>query len=138
MLMLQVLLGVIIYIAICFLIGHIKFSENAKKYTLGALSIIYNAFWGYADTITALLLYGYFANLPKGSGYEVPESEAGFNAMLGIITFLMYVLLLIPINIYIQKKSKINRKVYVIINILATIVGFSVYWIFLDKSKRLF
>ena len=55
------------------------------------LSVIYNGFIGYIDTYVILLLYGYFANMPKGSGYEVPASEAGFNAILGLVTLTIFV-----------------------------------------------
>lgn len=55
------------------------------------LSVIYNGFIGYIDTYVILLLYGYFANMPKGSGYEVPESEAGFNTILGLVTLTIFV-----------------------------------------------
>ena len=102
------------------------------------LSVIYNGFIGYIDTYVILLLYGYFANMPKGSGYEVPESEAGFNAILGLVTLTIYLLLLIPINIYMKKKGKINKKTYIIANIIATILGIIIFWVFLDKNKRLF
>lgn len=102
------------------------------------LSVIYNGFIGYIDTYVILLLYGYFANMPKGSGYEVPESEAGFNAILGLVTLTIYLLLLIPINIYMKKKGRISKKTYIIANIIATILGIIIFWVFLDKNKILF
>jgi len=116
----------------------INFKEKVKKYFLLTLATIYNFFIGYIDTYVILLLYGYFANMPKGSGYEVPESEAGFNATLGGLVLIIYLLLLIPINIYIMKKGKINNKIYVIVNIIATILGIIIFWLFLNKTKRLF
>ncbi len=138
MLILYTLIGIVIYICFVLIFAKLNFKENLKKYMLLVLSVIYNVFIGYIDTYVILLLYGYFANMPKGSGYEVPESEAGFNAILGLVTLTIYLLLLIPINIYMKKKGKINKKTYIIANIIATILGIIIFWVFLDKNKRLF
>lgn len=138
MLILYTLIGIVIYIGFALIFAKLNFKENVKKYMLLVLSVIYNGFIGYIDTYVILLLYGYFANMPKGSGYEVPESEAGFNAILGLVTLAIYLLLLIPINIYIKKKGKISKKTYVIANIIATILGIIIFWVFLDKNTRLF
>lgn len=138
MLLLKILLGIIIYIGICLVVGHIKFAEKVKRHILGFLSVIYNAFLGYGNTILVLILYGYFSNQPKGSAYYIPENEAGMNAMFGVITLIIYLLILIPINIFFKKKSKITTKIYTIMSTIATVIGTLVYWIFLDKSKKLF
>ena len=138
MIMLYTLLGIIIFICVTYIIWFINFNDNVKKKILITISIIYNGFFGYIDTFFAIILYGYFANMPKGSSYAVPDTEAGFNAMLGIITLIVYLILLLPINFYMKKKSKINFKVYAIINVIATIFGLIIFWIFLDKSKVLF
>ena len=138
MVILYTLFGVLAYICFVFIVGMINFNNNVKKKILMIFSIIYNSFLGYIDTYFVLLLYGYFTNMPKGSGYEVPESEASFNAMLGIMTLVVYIILLLPINLYMKKKEKINFKVYGMVNIIATLLGFIVFWIFFDKSKSLF
>lgn len=127
-----------IYNLTVFIIGLIKFNENKKRKVLIGLSSIYNALIGYIDTFVFISLYGYFTNRPKGSGYEVPASEAGFNAMLGVITLIIYLVLLVPINIYMKKKSKVNLKVYLIVNSIATVLGIAIFGLFLDKSKKLF
>ena len=138
MLILYTLIGIVIYICFALIFAKLNFKKNLKKYMLLVLSVIYNGFIGYIDTYVILLLYGYFANMPKGSGYEVPESEAGFNAILGLVTLTIYLLLLIPINIYMKKKGRISKKTYIIANIIATILGIIIFWVFLDKNKRLF
>lgn len=138
MLILYTIIGLIIYLCIVIIIGKIKFKEKVKQYSLVILSFIYNCFIGYIDTYVFLLLYGFFINRPNGSGYAVPESEERFNAILGLVTLTIYLLLLIPINIYMKKKGKINKKTYIIANIIATILGIIIFWVFLDKTKRLF
>ena len=138
MLILYTLIGIVIYICFVLIFAKLNFKENLKKYILLVLSVIYNGFIGYIDTYVILLLYGYFVNMPKGSGYGVPKSEAGFNAILGLVTLTIYLLLLIPINIYMKKKGKINKKTYVIANVIATILGIIIFWVFLDKTERLF
>ena len=90
------------------------------------------------DTIFITIIYLYFANIPKGTGYEVPASDANMNAMFGIITLLIYLLLLLPINFYMKIKGKINIKIYIIVNILSTIFGIIVFCMFSDEAKMIF
>lgn len=119
MVLLKILAGFIIYILICVIIGMIKFKEKPKKYIMSVLAVIFNGFMGYMDTIFFVLLYMFFSN---------------FNAMIGIFLFIIYVLLLLPINIYMKRKGKISTKVYILINILATLVGLGIYWIWIGTQ----
>lgn len=128
MVLLKILAGLIIYILICVIIGFIKFKEKPKKYIMSVLSILFNGFMGFMDTIFFILFYMFFSNHPKGSGYYVPESEEGLNAMIGLFLFVVYLLLLLPINIYMKRKGKVSTKVYLLVNILATIIGLGIYW----------
>ena len=134
MVLLKILAGLIIYILICVIIGFIKFKEKPKKYIMSTLSVIFNGFMGFMDTIFFILFYMFFSNMPNGRGYEVPESEAGFNAMIGMFLLIVYLLLLLPINIYMKRKGKLSTKVYVLINILATLVGLGIYWIWVGTQ----
>ncbi len=128
MVLLKILAGLMIYILICVIIGFIKFKEKPKKYIMSTLSVIFNGFMGFMDTIFFILFYMFFSNQPKGSGYYVPESEEGLNAMIGLFLFVVYLLLLVPINIYMKRKGKASTKIYLLMNILATIIGLGIYW----------
>ena len=125
--------SVIIYLTfliVILTIGFIKFNENVKTKIMVIFSAIYNTIIGYVDTIFFFLMYAIVRNQPKGKGYEVPASDAGFNMMLGIIILIVYICLLVPINIFIKRKSKISIKFYIVINVISTILGISLYWIF--------
>lgn len=137
MLVLYTILGIMISITIIYVVGNLKFNDNIKKKILTFFSIIYNGFFGFIDTIFFILLFEYFTNRPKGNNYEMPSSEAGFNAMIGIITLLICISLLLPINLYMKKKSKISTKIYLIISMISTIIGITIFWIFLDKTQQL-
>ena len=134
MILLEILAGLIIYILICVIIGFIKFKEKPKKYIMSVLSILFNAFMGFMDTIFFILFYMFFSNQPKGSAYYVPESEESLNAMIGMFLIIVYLLLLFPINIYMKQKGKINAKVYLLMNVLATILGLGIYWIWVGTQ----
>ena len=123
------------FLIVVLIIGFIKFDKKLKKKVMLVLSTIYNIAMGYIDTIFLLVTYAFLSNQPKGSSYEVPESDAGFNMILGIILLTLYIFLLIPLNIFMKKKSNTSMKYYVIINGIATILGVIIYWIFLDKTK---
>ena len=126
------------FLIVVLVIGFIKFDKIIKKKIMLVLSTIYNIAMGYVDTVFLLVTYAFLSNQPKGSSYEVPESDAGFNMILGIILLTLYIFLLIPLNIFMKKKSNTSMKYYVIINGIATIVGVIIYWIFLDKTKIIF
>ena len=119
----------IVYCIIIVIIGSIRFKIEVKKYILGSLSVIYNCFIGYIDTIVLGLIYIFLFNIPKGNAYFVPESEAGINAFLGFIIFIIYLIFLIPLNIFMKKKGKINTKIYIIINSISTLIGI-IYFVF--------
>ncbi len=126
------------FLIVVLIMGFIKFDKKLKKKVMLVLSTIYNIAMGYIDTIFLLVTYAFLSNQPKGSSYEVPESDAGFNMILGIILLTLYIFLLIPLNIFMKKKSNTSMKYYVIINGIATILGVIIYWIFLDKTKIIF
>ena len=134
MVLLKILAGLIIYILICVIIGLIKLKEKPKKYIVSTLSIIFNSFMGFMDTIFFILFYMFFSNHPKGNGYYVPESEEGFNAMIGTFLLIVYLLILLPINIYMKRKGKISTKVYIIMSVLATLVGLGIYWVWVGTQ----
>lgn len=126
------------FLTVVLVIGFIIFDKKIKKKIMLVLSTIYNIAMGYVDTVFLLVTYAFLSNQPKGSSYEVPESDAGFNMILGIILLTLYIFLLIPLNIFMKKKSNTSMKYYVIINGIATILGVIIYWIFLDKTKIIF
>ena len=138
MLILYTIMGLIIYIFIVFIIGKTNLKEKVKKYFLLLLSAIYNFFIGYIDTYVILLLYAFFINQPNGGGYEVAKLETGFNMIIGIVILIIYLLLLIPINIYAKKKGKINTKIYMITNVVVTLIGIIVFLILSNKNQKLF
>ena len=118
------------FLIVVLIIGFIKFDKKIKTKIILVLSTIYNIAIGYIDTIFWWIIYAFLSNQPKGSSYEVPESDASFNMMLGIILLVLYICILIPINIFMRKKSNTSMKCYVVINGMATVLGVAVYWIF--------
>ena len=117
------------FLIVVLIIGFVKFDKKIKTKIMLALSTIYNIAIGYIDTIFLWHIYAFLSNQPKGSSYDVPESDAGFNMMLGIILLILYICVLIPINIFMKKKSNTSMKRYVIINGIATAFGVVMYWI---------
>ena len=117
------------FLIVVLIIGFVKFDKKIKTKIMLALSTIYNIAIGYIDTIFWWFIYAFLSNQPKGSSYDVPESDAGFNMMLGIILLILYICVLIPINIFMKKKSNTSMKRYVIINGIATAFGVVMYWI---------
>ena len=128
----------LLFILTILFIGIMSFKEQVKKYTMTVASVIYNGFMGYIDTIVLLIIYGFFTNRPNGSGYDVPKTEFAFNVFIGIIILIIYLVLLIPINIYMKKKGKIDSKAYTIVSLIATAFGAIIFLIFFEKRQILF
>lgn len=117
------------FLIVTLTIGFINFNEKIKAKIMVILSIVYNITVGYADVLFFSIIYLFLSNQPKGSSYEVPESDSGFNAMIGIIVLIIYICLLVPLNIFMKKKSNINMKKYIIKNGMATSIGIATYCI---------
>ena len=84
-------------------IGFIKFDKKIKTKIMVALSTIYNIAIGYIDTVFLWVIYAFLSNQPKGSSYEVPESEADFNMILGIILLVLGFLVSIGMFFFIRE-----------------------------------
>lgn len=117
------------FLIVTLTIGFINFNKKIKAKIMVILSIVYNIAIGYADVLFFSIIYLFLSNQPKGSSYEVPESDSGFNAMIGIIVLITYICLFVPLNIFMKKKSNINMKKYIIINGIATSIGIATYCI---------
>lgn len=120
---------VLIYIFVMLIIGQINFNQQIKTKFLLISSTLYNAFMGYSDIIIFRLISLYFSNTPKGllGPRSLAEIDFIFNMLIGVSASLMYLACLFPINIYICDKSKMKTKVYIEINIIATIAGLLIY-----------
>ena len=101
---------VLIFIFVMLILGQINFNHKYKIRLFIIVSILYNAFMGYAAIIIYRLANIYFSNIPKGllGIYVVPEVENWFNIFIGTFAVASYLACLIPINIYMCDKSKIN------------------------------
>lgn len=113
----------IVYIMFCIFLGSINCDKVFKKYSMIALSFVYNFFVGKESLLLLQMMYFFFINLPKGPGYYVPESDRIVNMILGTLTLIICLLLLIPINIYFKKKSDLNMKQYLMISFFSGVIG---------------
>lgn len=122
---------VLIYIFIMLIIGQINFNPKIKAKFLLISSVLYNFFFGYIDIMIFKLISMYFMNIPKGllGTNTLAEIDFIFNMLIGVSTSLMYLACLFPINMYMCDKSKIKSKLYVEINIVATVAGLLIYLI---------
>lgn len=116
-------IAIVAYIAFCLLIGSISFDRETKKYFLIVLSAAFNFFWGLVSLTLFQMMYYFFINQPNGPGYYVPDSEQSFNVILGFFMLIVYLLLVLPINIYLKKKSGWRTKSYLMISLSAVAVG---------------
>lgn len=111
-LVIGVLLVVIVPTIIPFLIimiaGNLNYSEKIKKVVMIILSLIYNGIIG----IISPWLYFYLLFL----------TDANF--MIWILCLIIFfAIILLPLNIFMKRKGKINIFIYVIFNIVIFIIG---------------
>ena len=134
--MLPIITGLLIYILFVVIIGLIRFKEKTKKIVFWFISVIYNICFGiFVDGIMFNGFWGsitFFFNVPKYMKYlnlTISNSKIISQIIFFIVGLLVYGALLIPINIYMKKKSRISTKIYVISNVMATLLGFAIYWV---------
>lgn len=128
----QIITGALICILFIVIIGLINFNEKVKKIILWLFSIIYNACFGFFIDWIMIWSYrqsvNYLPKLPRNMELTISASDMLFQISFCVVSILIYTALLIPINIYMKKKSKINTKVYVISNIIAKLIGIIIYY----------
>lgn len=131
-----IITGLLIYILFAVIIGLIRFKEKTKKIVFWFISVVYNICFGvFVDGIMFFVFFSsitYFSNIPKYMKHlnlTISTSKIVFQIVFFIVSLLIYGALLIPINIYMKKKSKISTKIYVISNVMATLLGFAIYWV---------
>ena len=109
----KTLLFIIIMISI--IIGELHLNKKIKETVLLLLSFLYNTLLGLA--IWVLL-------------YIIAFSTVFFNSfiLLAIIVGILFLICLIPINIYVKRKIAINTIVYIIINTIAFSIGLFLLW----------
>lgn len=110
------------------IIGFIKVNEKVKHNILMVMSFIYNIFIGFIDPMAFIFMWAFFSNHPKGMGYSVPAEEAAFNMMLGIVILILYLILFLPLNIFMKKKANVSIKTYTAINGIATLIGMVIFF----------
>ena len=104
----------IIPISIILTIGNLLHKEKLKKIILFALSLIYNSIVGF---LSPLLFFCLILLLS-----ELLTINCAFLA-----SFLILAIILIPINIYMIIKSKINPILYILFNIIIFVVSYIAY-----------
>lgn len=121
----QYIIFVLIFIFIILIIGEINFNLEIKRKLFLVSSICYNAFFGYYDILIFKVIYLYFSNTPKNllGPNSMPELDFLFNMLIAICASLIYLTCLIPINKYMSDKGKINFKLFIEVNVIATLTG---------------
>ena len=103
-----VILPTIIPFIVIIIVGNFKYNEKIKKFVMLLLSIIYNGIIG----IISPLLFFCLMFL----------TEANFVIWILSLIF-VFAIILLPLNIFMKRKGKINMFIYFIINIIIFIIG---------------
>ena len=96
---------ILIPILIILCAGKLSYSEKIKKVVLFIFSIIYNGIVGFISSMLFVCLTFLIGDI--------------FNMKITlIIIFFIFAIILIPVNIYIMRKGKINPIIYIILNVI--------------------
>lgn len=96
---------ILIPILIILCAGKLSYSEKIKKVVLFIFSIIYNGIVGFISSMLFVCLTFLIGDI--------------FNMKITlIIIFFIFAVILIPLNIYIMRKGKINPIIYIILNVI--------------------
>lgn len=90
--------------------GKLSHNEKIKKIILFIFSLIYNGIVGFIGFLLFFCLIFLFGDI--------------FNMKITlVIIFFVFVIILIPANIYIMKKGKINPILYIVLNIIILVLS---------------
>lgn len=111
-----------LFIILC--IGNFVYNKKIKKIILFILSIIYNGIVGFIGFLLSFCLVALFTDILSAK-------------IIYLIILVVFLLILVPINIFIIKKSELNAILYIILNIIIFVLGFSFYVILMRKIIEL-
>lgn len=90
--------------------GKLSHNEKFKKIMLFVFSLIYNAIVGFISFLLLVCLTFLFGSI--------------FNMKITLaIAICVFAIILIPINIYMMRKGKINPVVYIVLNIMIFVLS---------------
>lgn len=96
---------ILIPILIILCAGKLSYNEKIKKVVLFIFSIIYNGIVGFISSMLFVCLTFLIGDI--------------FNMKITlIIIFFIFAIILIPVNIYIMRKEKINPIIYIALNVI--------------------
>ena len=102
---------ILIPILIILCAGKLSYNEKIKKVVLFIFSIIYNGIVGFISSMLFVCLTFLIGDI--------------FNMKITlIIIFFIFAIILIPVNIYIMKKGKINPIIYIALNVIIFVASF--------------
>ena len=98
-----------IFIILC--AGKLSYNEKIKKVVLFIFSIIYNGIVGFISSILFVCLTFLIGDI--------------FNMKITLtIIFFIFAVILIPLNIHIMRKGKINPIIYIVLNVIIFVASF--------------
>ncbi len=102
---------ILIPIIIILCAGKLSYNEKIKKVVLFIFSIIYNGIVGFISSMLFVCLTFLIGDI--------------FNMKITlIIIFFIFAIILIPVNIYIMRKEKINPIIYIALNVIIFVASF--------------
>ena len=106
MILLLIIVPTILPFFIIMIEGNLKYNKKIKKVIMIILSIIYN---GIIGVISPLLCFGILC---------ITE----VNYIWIFCSIIVFIILLVPLNIFMKRKGNINKYIYIIANVVAFLI----------------
>ena len=106
MILLIIIVPTILPFFIIMIAGNLKYNKKIKKVIMIILSIIYN---GIIGVISPLLCFGILC---------ITE----VNYIWIFCSIIVFIILLVPLNIFMKRKGNINKYIYIIANVVAFLI----------------
>lgn len=106
MILLLIIVPTILPFFIIMIAGNLKYNKKIKKVIMIILSIIYN---GIIGVISPLLYFGILC---------ITE----VNYIWIFCSIIVFIILLVPLNIFMKRKGNINKYIYIIANVVAFLI----------------
>ena len=106
MILLLIIVPTILPFFIIMIAGNLKYNKKIKKVIMIILSIIYN---GIIGVISPVLCFGILC---------ITE----VNYIWIFCSIIVFIILLVPLNIFMKRKGNINKYIYIIANVVAFLI----------------
>lgn len=125
-LFIRIILPFVIPIIFIILFSNINYNSRIKRILLIIFSLVYHFIFGTLMFSIKFVFLSFLGDFIKNT------------IVAYIMILLIYIILIVPINIFVLKKEKFNTIIYILINVVLVILGYCYFFNITKNTINLF